>query len=63
MKIGDIIKIKESNLIETSLPIFFHKEYKIEKIEYIVADIFRVKLKNYFFWIMCFDIEGYNHEI
>lgn len=62
MKVGDFIKIKESDLKDAYLSIDFHKKYEIEKIEYMIADIFRVKLKNELFWVMCFDIDGYNYE-
>lgn len=58
IKPGDRVKVLDVNLKDTDLKIDYGNVYTVDRVQDLVADIQRVKLKDLNFWIMNFDLIG-----
>ena len=58
IKPGDRVKVLDVNLKDTDLKIDYGNVYTVDRVQDLVADIQRVKLKGLNFWIMNFDLIG-----
>ena len=58
IKPGDRVKVLDVNLKDTDLKIDYGNVYTVDRVQDLVADIQRIKLKDLNFWIMNFDLIG-----